>query len=162
MAEVYSSWWRWITGAPVDWNQTFGSMKIIAQSRPGAWQKDQGRDQHGHHGAYCLVKVSEDFHHFMGFLYQTNIKLMKGSSLRWWIHIWSKPTKMFMFFTWLGSLLTWRGSGYKSRIGSGVTKLPYPCQFPLKNQVTLVQFFCSFLGSTNASKKGTNGQVLIL
>ena len=38
----------------------------------------------------------------------------------------------------------------------------YPCQFPLKNQVTLVQFFCSFLGSTNASKKGTNGQVLIL
>ena len=38
----------------------------------------------------------------------------------------------------------------------------YPCQFPLNNQVTLVQFFCSFLGSTNASKKGTNGQVLIL
>ena len=40
--------------------------------------------------------------------------------------------------------------------------IEYPCQFPLKNQVTLVQFFGSFLGSTNASKKGTNGQVLIL
>ena len=34
----------------------------------------------------------------------------------------------------------------------------YPCQFPLKNQVTLVQFFCSFLGSTNPPKKVQMGR----